>query len=95
MQDLFTKVAIENHVLPIDDRTIERFNAAVAGRPDLMGGRTSLTVYPGMSGLMENAFINVKNRSFSITAELGDSCFRCVAASSWPRAAASVAGAYG
>ena len=70
MQDLFTKVAIENHVLPIDDRSIERLNAAAAGRPDLIGGRTSLTVYPGMSGLMENAFINVKNRSFSIMAEL-------------------------
>ena len=40
MQDLFTKVAIENHVLPIDDRSIERLNAAAAGRPDLMGGRT-------------------------------------------------------
>ena len=70
MQDLFTKVGIENHVLPIDDRSIERLNAAAAGRPDLMGGRTSLTVYPGMSGMMENAFINVKNRSFSITAEV-------------------------
>jgi arylsulfatase A-like enzyme len=70
MQDLFTKVAIENHVLPIDDRSIERLNAAAAGRPDLMGGRTSLTVYLGMSGLMENAFINIKNRSFSITARL-------------------------
>jgi hypothetical protein len=70
MQNLFTKVAIENHVLPIDDRSIERLNAAVAGRPDLMGGRTSLTVYPGMSGMIENAFINIKNRSFSIMAEL-------------------------
>jgi arylsulfatase len=70
MQDLFTKVGIENHVLPIDDRSIERLNAAVAGRPDLMSGRTSLTVYPGMSGMMENAFINIKNRSFSITAEV-------------------------
>jgi arylsulfatase len=70
MRDLFRKVAIENHVLPIDDRSIERLNAAVAGRPDLMSGRTSLTVYPGMSGMMENAFINIKNRSFSITAEL-------------------------
>jgi arylsulfatase len=67
MQALFVKVGIENHVLPIDDRTIERFNAAVAGRPDLMAGRTSLTVYPGMAGMMENAFINVKNRSFSVT----------------------------
>lgn len=70
MQDLFTRVAIENHVLPIDDRSVERLNAAVAGRPDLMSGRTSLTVYPGMSGLMENAFINVKNRSFSIAADV-------------------------
>jgi hypothetical protein len=64
MQDLFNKVGIENHVLPIDDRSIERLNAAVAGRPDLMSGRTALTVYRGMSEMMENAFINVKNRSF-------------------------------
>ena len=40
----------------------------MAGRPDLMAGRTSLTVYPGMTGMMENAFINVKNCSYSITA---------------------------
>jgi arylsulfatase len=35
-----------------------------------MGGRTSLTLYEGMTGIMENAFINVKNRSSTITAEL-------------------------
>ena len=35
-----------------------------------MSGRTSLTVYPGMSGMAENAFINVKNRSFSISADV-------------------------
>lgn len=35
-----------------------------------MGGRTTLTVFPGMSGLLENAFINIKNRSFSITADV-------------------------
>jgi arylsulfatase len=68
LQDLFTKEAIKNHVLPIDDRRSERFNAALAGRPDLMGERTSLTVYPGMTGMTENAFINIKNRSFTITA---------------------------
>jgi arylsulfatase A-like enzyme len=68
MQDLFIKVAIQNHVLPIDDRRSERFNPAIAGRPDLMGNRTSLTVYPGMAGMMENAFINVKNRHYTITA---------------------------
>jgi len=68
LQDVFTKEAIKNHALPIDDRRSERFNAAIAGRPDLMGDRTSLTVYPGMTGITENAFINVKNRSYTITA---------------------------
>ena len=57
-------------VFPIDDRTFERFNASIAGRPDLMGDRTSLTLYEGMTGMMENAFINVKNRSHTITAEV-------------------------
>jgi arylsulfatase A-like enzyme len=70
MQDLFMKTAEKYHVLPIDDRRAERFDAATAGRPDLMGKRTSLTVYTGMIGLMENAFINTKNRSFTITADV-------------------------
>ena len=64
------KTAEKYHVLPIDDRRSERFDAATAGRPDLIGNRTSLTVYPGMIGLMENAFINTKNRSFSLTADV-------------------------
>jgi arylsulfatase len=68
LQDLFMKEAARNHVLPIDDRRFERANATIAGRPDLMGDRTSLTVYPGMAGITENAFINVKNRSYTITA---------------------------
>jgi arylsulfatase len=70
METLFREVAIENRVLPIDDRTAERFNPALVGRPDLMRGRTSLTVFPGMSGMAENVFINVKNRSFSISADV-------------------------
>ena len=70
MQALFMSEAEKYHVLPIDDRVIERFDAATAGRPDLMGGRTSLTVFEGMTGISENAFINVKNRSVTITAEV-------------------------
>ncbi len=69
LQALFIEEAIKNDVLPLDDRVFERFNASIAGRPDLMGDRTSLTVYPGMH-MTENAFINVKNRSHSITAEV-------------------------
>ena len=57
-------------MLPIDDRRAERFNPAIAGRPDLLGGRKTLTVYPGMTGMMENAFINVKGVHHTITAEV-------------------------
>jgi arylsulfatase A-like enzyme len=70
MQDLFMKEAVKYSVLPLDDRTLERLNAALVGRPDLMAGRTSLTVYQGMIGMSENVFINVKNRSHTITAEV-------------------------
>ena len=35
-----------------------------------MAGRTSLTVYEGMIGMSENVFINTKNRSHTITAEV-------------------------
>ncbi len=70
LQDLFVKEAIRNHVFPLDDRRAERFNAVIAGRPDLMGPRTSLTLYEGMTGITENAFINIKGRSHTITAEV-------------------------
>jgi arylsulfatase A-like enzyme len=70
LQDLFLKEAVKYSVLPLDDRTLERVNAALVGRPDLMAGRTSLTVHEGMTGMSENVFINVKNRSHTITAEL-------------------------
>ena len=70
LQDLFMTEAVKYNVLPIDDRSIERFDPNIAGRPDLMAGRTSLTVYEGMTGMMENAFINVKNNSLTLTAEV-------------------------
>ncbi|MDE2368810.1 MAG: arylsulfatase [Burkholderiales bacterium] len=70
MQALFDEQAKANHVYPIDDRGRERFNAALAGRPDLMAGRRSLTVYPHMTGMNENVFINTKNRSYTMVAEV-------------------------
>lgn len=68
LQALFLTEAEKNRALPLDDRSLERTNAALVGRPDLMAGRTALTVYPGMIGMTENVFINTKNRSHSITA---------------------------
>ncbi len=70
LQELFLKEAVKNQVLPLDDRTLDRLNAGLVGRPDLMAGRTTLTVYEGMVGMTENVFINIKNRSHSVTAEV-------------------------
>ncbi len=70
MQALFLAEAEKNHALPIDDRVFERVNAELVGRPDLMAGRTSLTLADGMTGMSENVFLNIKNKSKRITAEV-------------------------
>jgi len=70
LQTLFLAEAARYGVLPMDDRVFERLDAAAVGRPDLMAGRTSLTLADGMTGMLEGVFINVKNRSKTITAEV-------------------------
>jgi arylsulfatase len=70
LKALFAVEAKKYHVFPLDDRSLERLDALLAGRPDAMAGRTKLTVYQGMGGLQENAFINLKNQSSSITATI-------------------------
>jgi len=70
LQGIFEREAIANNVFPLDDRRYERFDPAQAGRPDLMGSRTSLTLADGMDGMLENTFINIKNRSKTITANV-------------------------
>jgi hypothetical protein len=70
MNALFMKEAEKNHALPIDDRTFERFNPELVNRPDLMAGRTSITLAEGMTGMTENVFLNIKNKSKTITAEI-------------------------
>jgi len=70
LQAVFMKEAAKYHVLPIDDRVFERLDAARVGRPDLMAGRTSLTLAEGMTGMLENVFIDVKNKSKTISAEI-------------------------
>ena len=47
LQALFMKEAEKYRVLPIDDRVLVRFDPKAAGRPDLMAGRKTLTVYSG------------------------------------------------
>jgi hypothetical protein len=70
MQALFLKEAEKYHVLPMDDRVFERLNAELVGRPDLMGGRTSLTLAEGMTGMMEERVHQREEPSKTITAEI-------------------------
>jgi arylsulfatase len=70
LQALYLREAETHHVLPMDDRFLERTQAELVGRPELMGKRTTLTLAEGMTGMMESVFINVKNRSKTITAEV-------------------------
>ncbi|NHI17769.1 arylsulfatase [Microbacterium excoecariae] len=70
LQDRFLIEGAKYNVLPLDDRERERFDPTIAGRPDLMGARTRLELRPGMQRLNENTVLNVKNRSFSVTADL-------------------------
>jgi arylsulfatase len=70
LRALFMQEAERNQALPIDDRVFERIVAEMVGRPDLMAGRTSLTLAEGMTGMTENVFLNIKNKSKTITAEI-------------------------
>src|SRR6185436_17065525 len=54
---------------PMDDRTSERLNPELAGRPTLIRGDSQL-FFPGMGRLSENSVVSIKNKSFSVTADL-------------------------
>ena len=70
LQDRFLIEASKYNVLPLDPRQRERFDARIAGRPDLLNGRTTMTLYAGMGRLNENCVPNVKNTSFTVTASV-------------------------
>jgi arylsulfatase len=69
LQRLWLIEATRYNVLPIDDRGAERLVAELAGRPTLIRG-DSQQFYPGMGRLSENSVVNIKNKSFSVTAEV-------------------------
>jgi arylsulfatase A-like enzyme len=57
------------NVLPLDDRGVERFVPEIAGRPTLIHG-TSQLFFAGMGRLSENSVVSIKNKSFSVTANV-------------------------
>jgi arylsulfatase A-like enzyme len=70
LQDLFMAEAEKYHVLPIDDRLLERTNAELMGRPTVMGNRNSVTYGEGMKGMGVDIFIDLRSASYTITTEV-------------------------
>ena len=70
MQELFMQEAEKFHVLPIDDRLLERTNAELMGRPTTMGNRNSVTYGEGMKGMGVDIFIDLRGKSYTITSEV-------------------------
>ncbi len=68
LQLLFYAEAAKYNVLPLDDRKAARLD--VSTRPSLTRGRTSFTYYAGDIRIPEGAAPDVKNKSFSITADV-------------------------
>jgi arylsulfatase len=69
LQRLWLIEATRYNVLPLDDRGIERAVPEIAGRPTLIQGNSQL-LFSGMGRLSENSVVNIKNKSFSVTANI-------------------------
>jgi arylsulfatase len=69
LQRLWLIEATKYHVIPLDDRAFERFNPDLAGRPQLIKGKTQM-LFGGMGRLTENSLVSIKNKSYSVTAEV-------------------------
>jgi arylsulfatase A-like enzyme len=69
LQRLWLIEATKYNVLPLDDRSAERVNPDLAGRPVLIKGSSQI-LFSGMGRLSENSVINIKNKSHAVTAEV-------------------------
>ena len=69
LQRLWLIEATKYQVLPLDDRGAERLEPELAGRPTLIRGNSQL-FFPGMGRLSENSVVSIKNKSFSVTADV-------------------------
>jgi arylsulfatase len=68
LQRLFVIEAARYNVLPLDDRGFERVLPEISGRPVLVGDH--LTLRPGMGSLQEIHIPNMRNKSWTIAADV-------------------------
>ncbi len=69
LKRLFLIEAAKYNVLPLDDRTAQRADPDLAGRPVLVKGKRQ-KFYPGIGRLNAFCVINTKNKSHRVTAEI-------------------------
>jgi arylsulfatase A-like enzyme len=69
MQDLWWAEAARNNVLPLDWRGTERLSAELTGKPSLAAGRKTFVYETPLTALPEAAAPDLKNKSFTVTAE--------------------------
>jgi arylsulfatase len=68
LQDLFWKEAEKYNVLPLDASFADR--ADPASRPSVTGNRKDFTYYPGMIRITEGSTPDIKNKSYTLTADI-------------------------
>ena len=68
LQRLWLIEAVKYNVVPLDDRSFERINPDIAGRPQLISGNSQL-LFSGMR-VGEGCILNMKNKSHSVTARV-------------------------
>lgn len=68
LQGVFDREAKKYSVYPLDASLAERLDPAI--RPSLTRGRAVFTYYPGMVRIPEASAPDVKNKSYSVTAEV-------------------------
>jgi arylsulfatase len=68
--DLWWAEAARHDVLPLDWRSVERLSEQITGRPNLAEGRKTLVYNTPLVALPEGAAPDLKNKSFTITAEV-------------------------
>jgi arylsulfatase len=68
LQDVFDREARKYNVYPLDSTMADRGDPAI--RPSLTRGRSEFKFYPGMIRIPEASSPDVKNKSFSVTADV-------------------------
>jgi hypothetical protein len=67
LQSIFYLEAQKHDVLPLDNSSLTRWNAA---RPNLTGGRTEFTYTGGLTGVPNSGAPSILNKGYTITAEI-------------------------